>query len=230
MLEKLKQQVFNANVELVRRGVVIYTWGNVSGIDREKKMVVIKPSGVDYEKMSVKDMVVVDLSGNVIEGDLRPSSDMPTHLAIYREFEQIGGITHTHSVNAVAFAQAGSPIPLLGTTHADYFFGEIPCTRCLTECEVKQDYELNTGLVINETIRDRQIDPLEIPAILVRNHGPFAFGRDANEAVYHAVILETVAKMAMKTLQLNPKASLPQYILDKHYNRKHGKDAYYGQN
>lgn len=230
MLEQLKEAVCAANLELVKKGVVIYTWGNVSGIDREKGLVVIKPSGVSYDGMSAEDMVVLDLeTGKTVEGRYKPSSDTPTHLALYKAFPEIMGVTHTHSVNAVAFAQAGMAVPALGTTHADYFYGDIPCTRGLTEEEVKQDYELNTGKVIIETIRELGYQPMDIPAILVRNHGPFSWGKDAADSVYHAVVLETVAEMAMKALSLNPQSSVPQYLLDKHYFRKHGKNAYYGQ-
>ena len=230
MLEQLKEAVCAANLELVKKGVVIYTWGNVSGIDREKGLVVIKPSGVSYDGMSAEDMVVLDLeTGKTVEGRYKPSSDTPTHLALYKAFPEIMGVTHTHSVNAVAFAQAGMAVPALGTTHADYFYGAIPCTRSLTRCEVEEDYELNTGKVIIETIRELGYQPMDIPAILVRNHGPFSWGKDAADSVYHAVVLETVAEMAMKALSLNPQSSVPQYLLDKHYFRKHGKNAYYGQ-
>ena len=231
MLEKLKEEICEANLELVAKGVVIYTWGNVSGIDRKKSLVVIKPSGVDYDGMSPEDMVVVDLqTGAKVEGKWNPSSDTKTHLELYRQFPELGGITHTHSVHAVAYAQAGMDIPALGTTHADYFYGAIPCTRELTEAEVVSDYELNTGRVIVEIIRSRKIDPLAVPGIVVKNHGPFAWGKDAAASVYHAVVLEKVAEMAMKTYLINPRAEMNQYILDKHYLRKHGKNAYYGQN
>ena len=230
MLEKLKQEVCEANLELFRRGIVIYTWGNVSGIDRESGNMVIKPSGVPYEHMTAEDMVVVDVrSGEVVEGKWKPSSDTATHLELYRAFRKIGGITHTHSVNAVAFAQAGMPIPALGTTHADYFYGDIPCTRELTEQEVLEAYEANTGKVIVEALNQSDVDVMAVPAILVKNHGPFTWGKTAEESVYHAVVLEIVAEMAMKTLQLNPKSELKQYVLDKHYFRKHGEGAYYGQ-
>ena len=230
MLEKLKEEVCAANLELVARGVVIYTWGNVSGIDREKGLVVIKPSGVDYDGMSPDDMVVVDLvSGETVEGKWKPSSDTKTHLELYRQFSDIGGITHTHSVNAVAYAQAGADIPALGTTHADYFYGDIPCTRELSKEEVEEDYELNTGKVIVETVRQRNIQPLAVPGIVVKNHGPFSWGKDAAASVYHAVVMEKVAEMDLKTLLINPDASMQQYILDKHYMRKHGPNAYYGQ-
>lgn len=222
--------MFEANLELQARGVVVYTWGNVSGIDRERNLIVIKPSGVSYAEMKAEDMAVVDLlSGERVEGRLKPSSDTPTHLELYRRFPTIGGITHTHSKTATAFAQAGLPIPALGTTHADYFYGDIPCTRELTAEEVESAYELNTGKVIAETIGVG--DPLSNPGILVRNHGPFAWGKTAAESVYHAVVLETVAEIALSTVLLRedcPRA--PQHILDKHYFRKHGANAYYGQN
>lgn len=231
MLEQLKQEVYEANMELVRRGVVIYTWGNVSGIDREKGLVVIKPSGVDYDKLSPEDMVVVELeTGKTAEGRWKPSSDTATHLELYRAFPELGGVTHTHSVNAVAFAQAGRDIPALGTTHADYFYGAIPCTRSLTQQEVEEAYELNTGRVIIETLKERSIEPLSVPGVVVRNHGPFTWGKDAAASVYHAVVMDTVAEMTLKTLILDPAAQMPQYILDKHYYRKHGANAYYGQN
>lgn len=232
MLEDLKRQVCEANLELVRRGVVIYTWGNVSGIDREKGkgLVVIKPSGVDYNGMKPEDMVVVDLmTGETVEGKYRPSSDTPTHLELYRAFPAIGGITHTHSVNAVAFAQAGIDIPALGTTHADYFYGDIPCTRELSQAEVEETYELNTGKVIVETLKKRSIDPVAVPGVVVKNHGPFSWGKDAAASVYHAVVMEVISEMNLKTLMLNSKAEMKQYILDKHYMRKHGSQAYYGQ-
>ncbi len=230
MLEELKREVCEANLELVRRGVVIYTWGNVSGIDRKSGCMVIKPSGVSYDSMSPEDMVVVSLeAGARVEGKWNPSSDTKTHLELYRAFPELGGITHTHSTHAIVFAQAGRDIPALGTTHADYFYGDIPCTRALTQQEVESDYEANTGCVIIETVRERGIDPLAVPGIVVRNHGPFTWGRDAAASVYHAVVMEQVAEMALKTLLLNPQASIQQYVLDKHYFRKHGPGAYYGQ-
>lgn len=230
MLEDLKKHVCEANLELVKRGVVIYTWGNVSGVDRDSNLVVIKPSGVNYDDMKPEDMVVVDLAtGDTVDGDYRPSSDTATHLELYRALPSIGGITHTHSVNAVAFAQAGKDITALGTTHADYFYGAIPCTRELTKCEVEEDYELNTGKVIVEHIEKHGIDPMAIPGILVRNHGPFTWGKDAAESVYHSVVMEVVAEINIKTLSVNKDASMPQYVLDKHYRRKHGPNAYYGQ-
>lgn len=230
MLEELKEIVCNANLELNRRGVVLYTWGNVSAVDRDKNVFIIKPSGISYDVMKPEDMVVVDLTtGEKVEGKWNPSSDTPTHWVLYNEFKDMGGIVHTHSVNAVAFAQAGMDIPALGTTHADYFYGPVPCTRALTKEEVEEAYEINTGKVIIETIRERGYDPMAIPAILCENHGPFAWGKDADQAVYHSVVLEEVASMTLKTLLLNPQASMPQYILDKHYSRKHGPNAYYGQ-
>lgn len=230
MLENLKEQVCEANLELVRRGVVIYTWGNVSGIDREKGLIVIKPSGVDYDGMKPEDMVVVDLmTGEMVEGNYKPSSDTATHLELYRNFPSIGGITHTHSINAVAFAQAGLDIPALGTTHADYFYGPIPCTRELTQREVEEAYEANTGKVIVETLKKRNVDPMAVPGVVVKNHGPFSWGKDAAASVYYSVVMDVVAEMNLKTLMLNPKASMAQYVLDKHYMRKHGPNAYYGQ-
>lgn len=227
MLEKLKEDVCRANLDLVAKGVVLYTWGNVSGIDRESGLVVIKPSGVDYDNMKPEDMVVVNLDGEVVEGNLRPSSDTPTHLEIYKHCPTVGGITHTHSTYACAFAQAGLAIPALGTTHADYFYGDIPCARELTEDEVNSAYEKNTGVVITSTLGDS--DPLAIPGILVKNHGPFSWGKDAAASVYHAVVLERVAEMAHHSLMLNPESEIKQYLLDKHYLRKHGANAYYGQ-
>ena len=230
MLEDIKQRVFEANIELVKKGLVLYTWGNVSEVDREKGLVVIKPSGVDYDTMKPEDMVVVDLNtGKVVEGKYNPSTDTPTHLELYKRFPEIGGITHTHSTNAVAFAQAGVDIPALGTTHADYFYGNVPCTRELTKEEVENEYEKNTGKVIIEEIKKRGYDVMAIPGIVVRNHGPFAWGKNAAESVYHAVVLEEVSEMAIKTLLINEDAEMRQYILEKHYSRKHGKNAYYGQ-
>ncbi|MBR1676828.1 MAG: L-ribulose-5-phosphate 4-epimerase [Clostridia bacterium] len=229
MLETLKEKVFKANLDLVKHGLVVFTWGNVSERDKETGLVVIKPSGVDYDTMKTDDMVVVDLEGNVIEGQLKPSSDTPTHLELYKKYSSIGGITHTHSINAVAFAQAGMDIPALGTTHADYFYGDIPCTRSLSKEEIEEAYEKNTGSVIIEEIERRGYNPLVIPGIIVRNHGPFTWGKDGNTSVYHAVVMEKVAEMDLKTLILNQNAEMGQYILDKHYNRKHGSNAYYGQ-
>ena len=230
MLEELKKIVCDANLELVARGVVIYTWGNVSGISKDRKYMVIKPSCIKYDVMHPEDMVVVSVkSGKRVEGRWNPSSDTKTHLELYRKYFQINGIVHTHSTNAVAFAQAGIDIPALGTTHADYFYGDIPCTRELTKEEVEADYELNTGKVIVETIENRNINPLDVPGIVVKNHGPFAWGDSPDNAVYNAVVMEKVAEMDLKTLSLNPKAKMQDYILDKHYKRKHGVNAYYGQ-
>ena len=230
MLEELKKEVCDANLELVRKGIVIYTWGNVSGISEDRKYMVIKPSGVDYDGMKPEDMVVVDIeTGERAEGKWKPSSDTATHLELYRKYPQIKGIVHTHSINAVAFAQAGMAIPALGTTHADYFYGDIPCTRELTKEEVEEAYEKNTGLVIIETIEENKIDPMAVPGIVVKNHGPFAWGKSPANAVYNAVVMETVAEMDLKTLQLNHDAAIAKYVLDKHYMRKHGPNAYYGQ-
>lgn len=230
MLEELKKSVCEANLDLVNKGVVIYTWGNVSGISDDRKYMVIKPSGVDYDGMSPEDMVVVDIAtGESVEGKWKPSSDTKTHLELYRKYQEIKGIVHTHSVNAVAFAQAGMAIPALGTTHADYFYGDIPCTRELTKQEVMEDYETNTGKVIIETVDSGGYDPMAIPGIVVKNHGPFSWGKSPANAVYNAVVMEKVAEMDLKTLQLNPNSVMAQYVLDKHYMRKHGPNAYYGQ-
>ena len=230
MLEELKKNVCDANLELVRQGVVIYTWGNVSGISDDRKYMIIKPSGVDYATMQPEDMVVVDLESGVrVEGKWNPSSDTKTHLALYRAYGDIKGIVHTHSVNAVAFAQAGKSIPALGTTQADYFYGDIPCTRELTKQEVMDAYEENTGKVIIETIEKYKYNPMAIPGIVVKNHGPFSWGISPANAVYNAVVLEKVAEMDLKTLVLNPNAEMKSYVLDKHYMRKHGPNAYYGQ-
>lgn len=230
MLEKLKNRVCAANLDLVDKGVVIYTWGNVSGISDDRKYIVIKPSGVDYAGMSPDDMVVVNIeTGKKVEGKWNPSSDTKTHLELYRKYPEIKGIVHTHSTNAVAFAQAGVDIPALGTTQADYFYGDIPCARELTKEEVESDYEANTGKVIIETIEKRKINPVAIPGIVVKNHGPFAWGKSPENAVYNAVVMEKVAEMDLKTLMLNPNAEMKQYVLDKHYMRKHGPNAYYGQ-
>ena len=229
MLEELKKKVYEANMELQRKGLIIYTWGNVSGIDREKGLVVIKPSGVDYDTMKAEDMVILDLEGNIIEGKYKPSTDTPTHLVLYNTYPNIGGVVHTHSEWATTFAQAGISIPAFGTTHADYFYGDIPCTRDLTENEINGEYEKETGNVIIETIGEK--NPLEIPAIIVKNHGPFTWGKDPDNAVYNAVVLDKVAEMAYKTMTLNRSIeSVNQILLDKHYLRKHGVNAYYGQN
>lgn len=228
MLKSLKEQVFKANLDLPKLGLVVYTWGNVSGIDREKGLMVIKPSGVDYDDMKADDMVVVDLDGNKVEGKLRPSSDTATHIELYKAFPEIGGIVHTHSIFATVFAQARKAVPAFGTTHADYFYGPVPCTRELKSEEVSENYERNTGLVIAETFKN--LDYEAIPAVLVANHGPFSWGKDADEAVYKAKVLEVVSEMALRTMQLDPGApAAPSYIFDKHYSRKHGKNSYYGQ-
>jgi L-ribulose-5-phosphate 4-epimerase len=227
MLEKLKVQVLHANLDLVKHGLVIFTWGNVSAIDRGTGLVVIKPSGVTYEKMKSKDMVVVNLDGEVVEGNLKPSSDTATHLLLYRKFGNIGGVVHTHSEWATSWAQAGLPIPAIGTTHADYFYGEIPCTRKMTNAEIEGQYELETGKVIVETFKD--LNPDQVPGVLVNNHGPFAWGKSAGDAVHNAVVMEEVAKMAFRSLHLNPKTTMDKALLDKHFLRKHGDGAYYGQ-
>ncbi len=230
MLEELKIKVYEANMELPRRNLVTYTWGNVSAIDRKSGLFVIKPSGVDYEKMTPEDMVVMDLEGNKVEGKLRPSSDTPTHLELYKKYAEIGGVVHTHSPEATSWAQAGRSIPLYGTTHADYFYGEIPCARCLTPEEINGEYEKNTGLVIIETFEERGLNPMYTPGVLCTNHGPFTWGKDAAEAVHNAVVLEEVAKMALKTELINPDVkTAPDSIRDKHFFRKHGENAYYGQ-
>ncbi len=228
MLEQLKQAVLSANLELPARSLVTYTWGNASGIDRESGLVVIKPSGVPYDELKIEQMVVVDLEGNQVEGDMRPSSDVLTHLVLYKSFLDIGGVVHTHSNWATIWAQAERSIPTLGTTHADYFYGEIPCTRNMTDDEIKADYEVNTGVVIAETFEDR--DPVRTPGVLVSGHGPFTWGKDAAEAVHNAVVLETVAMMAFNSLTLSPGLNpINRALQDRHFFRKHGSDAYYGQ-
>lgn len=228
MLESLKQSVLEANLELPERGLVVYTWGNASGIDREKGLVVIKASGIKYEEMTTDHMLVLDMDGNVVEGKYRPSSDTPTHLALYKAFDRIGGIVHTHSTWATVWAQAQRGIPCFGTTHADYFYGEIPCTRLLTEGEIKGEYEAETGTVIIEAFRG--LDPLHVPGVLVASHGPFTWGKDAHEAVHNSVVLEQVAKMAYASHTLkNNIQPVPGTLLDRHFLRKHGKGAYYGQ-
>lgn len=229
MLEGLKREVYEANMDLVRNGLVIYTWGNVSGIDTETQLVVIKPSGVPYDQLKPSDMVVVDLNGKIIEGKLKPSSDTATHLELYKKYSQIKGVAHTHSTYATAFAQANKSIPVCGTTHADYFNGDIICTRALTEGEVGDNYEKNTGLLICEALADK--DPLEMPGILVRHHGPFSWGNSPSSSVFNSTVLEKVAEITYKTLQLTNQTDVafPSYILMKHYNRKHGANAYYGQ-
>ena len=227
MLEKLKEEVYKANMDLVKHGLVIFTWGNVSGIDRETGLVVIKPSGVDYDVMKPEDMVVVDLQGNVVEGRLKPSSDTPTHLAIYRAWPEVGGVVHTHSTFATAWSQAGLDIPNIGTTHADYFHEAIPCTTDMTEEEVKGAYELETGNVIIK--RFEGMNPMHTPGVLVKNHGPFAWGKDPHDAVHNAVVMEQVAKMASIAFAANPDLTMNPLLVEKHFNRKHGPNAYYGQ-
>lgn len=228
MLETLRKKVLEANLLLPKHNLVTFTWGNVSAIDRRKGLIVIKPSGVDYEHMTAADMVIVDLEGNVVEGDLRPSSDTPTHIELYKAFPNIGGVVHTHSRWATSFAQAGCPIQPMGTTHADYFYGPIPCTRSLTDEEIHGSYEKNTGLVIIDTFKD--MDPDAVPGVLVRNHGPFAWGTDAANAVHNAVVMEEIAFMNYHAITLNPQSPcVSQGLLDKHYYRKHGANAYYGQ-
>jgi L-ribulose-5-phosphate 4-epimerase len=227
MLTELKHKVCEANLELVKKHLVIYTWGNVSAIDRSENLIVIKPSGVWYENLKPSDMVVVNFDGNVVDGNLKPSSDTLTHIELYKAFARVEAIVHTHSTYAVAWAQACKSIPAYGTTHADHFYGTIPCTRILTRHEVESAYEKETGKVIVETFKG--IDPLHMPGVLVGNHGPFAWGETAEKAVYNAVVLEEVARMAWISLQLGVPGPIPDYILDKHFNRKHGKNAYYGQ-
>ena len=227
MLPELRWNTWDANQELVRRGLVLYTFGNASGIDRDQNLVVIKPSGVDYDKLRPEDMVVCDLEGTIVEGDLRPSSDLKTHLALYKGFPQIGSVVHTHSKHATAWAQAGRSIPALGTTHADYFHGPVPCTRELTDEEINGDYVLATGEAILECFGKN--DPIAVPGVLVAGHAPFAWGTDAAHAAHNAVVLETVAEMALMTMQLNPNAGVSQALLDRHYFRKHGAAATYGQ-
>lgn len=227
MLEQLKKEVFDANIDLVKHGLVIFTWGNVSAIDRTSGLVVIKPSGVPYETMTADDMVVVDLDGNVIEGKLKPSSDTPTHLVLYKKFPNVGGIVHTHSTYATAWSQAGVDLPNIGTTHADYFKDAIPCTRQMHAAEVEGQYELETGNVIVERFKDLSED--YTPGVLVNNHGPFAWGKDAHSAVHNAVVLEQVAKMAFISFSVNPKLAMNDHLIKKHFFRKHGPGAYYGQ-
>lgn len=227
MLESLKEKVFKANLDLVRHGLVIFTWGNVSAIDPDTRLVVIKPSGVSYDDMKPEDMVVVDLDGTIVEGDLNPSSDTPTHLVLYRAWPEIGGVVHTHSTYATAWAQAGRGIPAIGTTHADYFHNEIPCTEDMSEQEVKGAYELETGNVIVR--RFEGINPVHTPGVLVKNHGPFTWGKDCAEAVHNAVVLEQVAKMACLAYAINPDLTMNSLLVEKHFSRKHGPGAYYGQ-
>lgn len=230
MLEELKQKVFEANMLLPKYGLVTFTWGNVSAIDRESGLFIIKPSGVDYETMTAEDMVVMDLNGNKVEGHYKPSSDTPTHLELYKAFPEIGGIVHTHSSYATSWAQAGRGIPCYGTTHADYMYGEIPCVRCLTKEEIEGAYEENTGHLIVNAFKEMGKDVMAVPAVLCKNHGPFAWGKDAHEAVHNAVVLEEVAKMAYRAETIHPRIQpAPQELQDKHYFRKHGANAYYGQ-
>lgn len=227
MLEQLKEEVFKANLDLVKHGLVIFTWGNASAIDRKQGLVVIKPSGVDYDVMKASDMVVVDMDGTVVEGNLKPSSDLATHLELYKAFAEIGGVVHTHSTYATAWAQAGTSIPNIGTTHADYFASEIPCTRQMSEDEVFGSYEKDTGKVIIEAFAG--INPVEVPGVLVHNHGPFSWGKDVDGAVHNAVVMEQVAKMASISFSVNPGLKMNPLLIKKHYERKHGKNAYYGQ-
>ena len=230
MLEQLKEEVFQANLELPERGLIKYTWGNVSAVDREKGLFVIKPSGVGYDDMKASDMVVCDFDGNVIEGELNPSSDMPTHAVLYKEFPEIGAVVHTHSTWATIWAQAGLDVPAMGTTHADTFYGTVPCARFLTQAEIDRGYEQETGNAIVETFRERGIKPMEVPGVLLHGHGPFTWAKDAKGAVLNAVVLDEVCKTNLFARQLNAFAEeLPQRILDKHYLRKHGENAYYGQ-
>lgn len=230
MLEALKEKVCKANLDLVKQGLVIFTWGNVSTIDRESGLVVIKPSGVSYDNMKPSDMVVVDLDGKVVEGDLNPSSDTPTHVELYKAFPNIGGVVHTHSTYATAFAQAGKDIPNIGTTHADYFYQDIPCTRDMTEAEVKGAYELETGkVIVDEFLNRRKINPDHTPGVLVKNHGPFSWGTSADNAVYNAKVMEQCAKMAFIAFSVNPALTMNPLLIEKHYQRKHGPNAYYGQ-
>ena len=230
MLQQLKEQVLEANLDLVRQGLVVFTFGNASGIDRDEGLVAIKPSGVPYEKLKPEDMVVTDLDGKIVEGGLKPSSDLATHLLLYKEFPSIGGVAHTHSEFATAWSQAGKPIPPLGTTHADYFYGEIPVTADLTDEEIGGDYVLNTGVAIARCFKGKELDPLAVPGVLVAGHAPFAWGKTAIEAAHHAALLETVARMAFHTATLNPKyRAISQALQDRHYFRKHGAKATYGQ-
>lgn len=230
MLEELKQEVYKANMDLPAYGLVTFTWGNVSGIDREKGLFVIKPSGVDYDKLSPEDMVVMDMEGNKVEGRYNPSSDTATHLELYKAFPKVGGVVHTHSSYATSWAQAGRSIPCYGTTHADYMYGEIPCVRCLSKEEIEGAYEKNTGLLIAREFKAMDKDPMAVPAVLCKNHGPFAWGSNAKEAVHNAVVLEEVAKMAYRAEIIEPRIQpAPLELQDKHYYRKHGANAYYGQ-
>jgi len=228
MLDKLKISVFKANLDLVSKGLVIHTWGNVSGRDNESGLIVIKPSGVEYESMKPEDMVVIDPEGKVVEGKFKPSTDAPTHLLLYKTYASIGGVVHTHSSYATSWAQAGKSIPPFGTTHADHYYGEVPCTRLLTDKEIESDYETNTGKVIVERLGT--VNPLTIPSILVNSHGPFCWGTDVDNAVYNAIALEEIARMAFYTVLLGKSEAIGKTLLDKHFKRKHGRDSYYGQN
>ncbi|MFA6402223.1 MAG: L-ribulose-5-phosphate 4-epimerase AraD [Salinivirgaceae bacterium] len=227
MLEELKKQVYKANLDLVKHGLVLFTWGNVSGIDRSQGLVVIKPSGVSYDVMKVDDMVVVDLNGNVVEGKLKPSSDTPTHLELYKAFPEIGGVVHTHSTYATAWAQAGKAVPIIGTTHADYFSTDVPCTTDMPVEWVMGEYEKETGTAIIIAFKGK--NPNEIPGVLVKNHGPFTWGKNPNDAVHNSVVLEEVARMAQLAYSINPALTMNQELVKKHYERKHGKNSYYGQ-
>ncbi|EGR0081171.1 L-ribulose-5-phosphate 4-epimerase [Vibrio vulnificus] len=229
MYSELKQRVLEANLKLPKYGLVTFTWGNVSEIDHERGVIAIKPSGVEYEGMRVEHIVVVDLDGNIIEGNLNPSSDTATHLEIYKAFPDVGGVVHTHSRSATIWAQAGIDIPALGTTHADYFYGDIPCTRKLSQSEIAQEYEKNTGLVIVEEFRHRRIDPMAVPSVIVAGHAPFSWGSNADDAVHNAVVLEEISAMALATRSLNSGIKIQPELSDKHYLRKHGENAYYGQ-
>lgn len=229
MYQELKERVLKANLLLPKYGLVTFTWGNVSEIDRTLGVIAIKPSGVEYDVMGVDDIVVIDLEGQRIEGTLNPSSDTATHIELYKAFPNIGGIVHTHSRNATIWAQAGRDIPALGTTHADYFYGDVPCTRLLTKAEIESNYERNTGTVIIETFQQRQIDPLEMPGVVVAGHAPFTWGKNGADAVHNAVVMEEIAAMATATRAISPEVAIQQELLDKHYLRKHGKNAYYGQ-
>ncbi len=229
MYSELKQRVFAANLKLPQYGLVTFTWGNVSEIDREKGVIAIKPSGVEYDVMKVDDMVILDLNGAIVEGTLNPSSDTATHLELYKAYPEIGGVVHTHSRSATIWAQAGIDIPALGTTHADYFYGDIPCTRKLSCDEIAGQYEKNTGLVIIEEFTHRRIDPMAVPSVIVAGHAPFSWGKDANDAVHNAVVLEEISAMALATRSLNSDIKIQPELSDKHYQRKHGDNAYYGQ-
>ncbi|SET02676.1 L-ribulose-5-phosphate 4-epimerase [Thorsellia anophelis] len=229
MYKKLKQNVLEANLLLPKHGLVTFTWGNVSEIDRNLGAIAIKPSGVSYETMQLDDIVVLDLDGNVIEGKLNPSSDTPTHIELYKAFNNIHGIVHTHSRYATIWAQSGCNIPALGTTHADYFYGDIPCTRALTDAEIRHEYEKNTGKVIISLFQEKKIDPQAMPGVILTSHAPFTWGKNALDAVHNAVVLEEIALMAIHTLAINPRMAIDKALLDKHYTRKHGANAYYGQ-